>query len=312
MSPTVARPSVLRRGIGAAASASRSLTAQAPGDETVPRVDLAFDGAGSVATLTLLNPARRNALTVRMMAQLDGHVGTLSEWCRPDGPARAVVLTGGGGAFCAGLDLRDAIDAEGTEEDDVNSLRDGENMTRHMARVTDRIHSLPVLSVCAVDGHAVGGGAELTTCTDLIVLSRDATVRFVHAERGASPGWGGGGRLVRRVGRARALRMLLLGERVEGSEEAEAAANNRPRYADYVGEEGESALEAAHRAVIGPLLELPSSRSVRAIKRAVCAADDDMRSPESARAEIDSFLSVWGGDSNSELIRNVRDELAKK
>lgn len=174
----------------------------------------------------------------------------------------------------------------------------------------DLILSLPVLSVCAVDGFAVGGGAELTTCTDLVVLSRGATVQFVHAERGASPGWGGGGRLVRRVGRARALRMLLLREAVSGSEEA--AADRWPRYADAVGEEGETALEAARRVVIGPLLELPSSQSVRAIKRAICAADDDRRSPQSARVEIDSFLSVWGGESNSEQIRNVQDKLAKK
>ena len=309
------RPPSIPRSFGAASAASalssRSPAAKEPDDETaVPRVDLSFSDRGGVATLTLVNPRRRNALTAGMMAQLDEHVGELAEWSRrPDGGARVLVLTGVGGAFCAGLDLRDAGAGDGTGRADGGDggLGEGANMTRHMTRVTDRIHSLPVLSVCAVDGFAVGGGAELTTCTDLVVMSREATVQFVHAERGASPGWGGGGRLVRRVGRARALRMLLLGERVRGSEEAAAAS-----YADAVGEEGESALEAARRVVIGPLLELPSSQSVRAIKRAVCAADDDRRSPQSAKAEIDAFLSVWGGESNSEQIRSVRDKLTKK
>jgi hypothetical protein len=60
--------------------------------------------------------------------------------------ARAVILTGARGSFCSGLDLRDGED----------------------------------------DGGGGGGGAELTTCADLVVLSRDANVSFVHASRGAS------------------------------------------------------------------------------------------------------------------------------
>lgn len=129
---------------------SRSFTAKVPDDETTaPRVDLSFSDRGGVATLTLVNPRRRNALTAGMMAQLDVHVRELAEWSRrPDSRARALVLTGSGGAFCAGLDLRDAADAGGTGHDGdgakgaeaAGGLREGANMTRHMARVrTDKL-----------------------------------------------------------------------------------------------------------------------------------------------------------------------------
>ena len=209
-------------------------------------------------------------------------------------------------------------------------------MTQHMSRVTNCIHSLPVLSVAAIDGNAIGGGAELSTCTDLVVLSRQSTIKFVHASRGASPGWGGGRRLVNRVGRRKALRMLLLGESVFGDEEAE-----KLDYADYVAKDGESSLDAAMRLVVDPILNLPCSQSVRAIKRVASVADgdedvidtasgrlrytyvlDDDDSGEktkepnnintAVKSEIDAFLQVWGGESNRELIQQTRESLKDK
>ena len=106
--------------------------------------------------------------------------------------ARVVILTGSDGAFCAGLDLHDneRMDAgEEVEEGTISgsgsrsgstraahSLGEGSHMIRHMTRVTNRLMSLPVLSVSAVDGHAVGGGAELTTATDLVVLTQTANI----------------------------------------------------------------------------------------------------------------------------------------
>mmetsp|Transcript_14797 Transcript_14797/g.20998 ORF Transcript_14797/g.20998 Transcript_14797/m.20998 type:complete len:312 (+) Transcript_14797:3-938(+) len=227
-------------------------------------VSLDFHHDASLAVLTLCNHKRRNALTYSMMHELDAHVKTLQDWSRDinaQNNARVLILTGSGESFCAGLDIK---------QDNANDvLQDGEEMTHHMTKVTNCIHSLPVLSVAAIDGNAIGGGAELSTCTDLVVLSRQSTIKFVHASRGASPGWGGGRRLVNRVGRRKALRMLLLGESVFGAEEAD-----RLDYADYVAEEGESSLDATMR-LVEPILNLPCSQSVRAIKRVVSVADGD-------------------------------------
>jgi ethylmalonyl-CoA/methylmalonyl-CoA decarboxylase len=103
-----------------------------------------------------------------MMHQLDSHVETLREWSRDLSDlnnARLLILTGSDGAFCSGLDINQ-------HDDNNDTLKDGREMTEHMSRVTNCIHSLPVLSVAAIDGNAIGGGAELSTCTDLVVLSR--------------------------------------------------------------------------------------------------------------------------------------------
>ncbi|KAL9183218.1 hypothetical protein ACHAXT_005005 [Thalassiosira profunda] len=310
------RGHILRRGLRAFATSEP------------PRVSLSVNEESSVATITLCNPQRRNALTVGMMEQLDDHVQTLAAWSgastnsgkmegaeSKESNARAIILTGTKGTFCAGLDLHDNDQTCSTA---AQSLRDGQNMLQHMTRVTNRLRSLPILSVAAVDGYAVGGGAELTTATDLVVLSRDAQIRFVHAQRGASPGWGGARRLVNKVGRERALRMLLLGEAVTGAEEA----NSGGGYADAVAEEGETALEAAMR-LIEPMLELPCARSIRAMKAAVAAVDGDgeildansgelLDTNAGMRQEMDSFLSVWGGDSNKEQIEKARERLRGK
>ena len=63
--------------------------------------------------------------------------------------------------------------------------------------------------MAVVRGRAIGGGAELTTATDLRVFSPDASLSFVQSKMGLSTGWGGGSRLTSIVGRAKALRIML-------------------------------------------------------------------------------------------------------
>ncbi|KAL7466739.1 hypothetical protein ACHAXS_007024 [Conticribra weissflogii] len=199
-------------------------------------------------------------------------------------------------------------------------------MTKHMARLTNHLISLPILSISAVDGYAIGGGAELTTSTDIVVLSRDAKIQFVHAKRGASMGWGGGRRLVKKVGRSRALKMLLLGESIIAEEEACRLNSNSGSgvYADFVANIGESAFDAAMRRVVDPILELPCPQSIRAIKSVVSVGDGDrdvidctsgnllFDSNNALRGEIESFTSVWGGESNKEQIRKAKENLKGK
>jgi ethylmalonyl-CoA/methylmalonyl-CoA decarboxylase len=306
-------------------------------------VTLQFLHDDSVAVVTLQNPQRRNALSVSMMEQLDTHVQSLLQWSTNKttaNNARAVILTGSAGTFCSGLDLNDysndaatiiatppsisANDATSTSGDNSSTahlLRDGKNMLYHMTRVTNQLLSLPVLSISAIDGYAMGGGAELTTCTDLVVLSTNAKIQFVHAKRGASPGWGGLRRLVNKVGRERALRMLLLGECILGEDEAKRST----AYADVVANEGESALHATMRVIINPLVELPCSQSIRAMKRAVSYADGDgevmmgntiderfkFDTNMAMRGERDAFLSVWGGKTNVEQIQKAKDRIQR-
>ena len=299
-------------------------------NDEIPTVSLDFLHNGAVAILTLCNPKRRNALTYAMMEQLDDHVTTLERWAATGigGPgsdnyekrgeskrynnSRAIILTGARDTFCSGLDLHDHASSS-------HHLQSGSQMNLHMTHVTNRLHCLSVPSIAAVDGNAIGGGAELTTCTDFVVLSTNARVQFVHVKRGASPGWGGGRRLVNKVGRRKALKMLLLGEAILGEDEAKEL-----YYADGVGNEGETAIDAAVRLIVAPLLELPCSDAIRAIKSVVSAADGDRNVLESEgntllydtheplAVEREAFLSVWGGDSNKKQIQETKDRLEKK
>lgn len=314
--------------VSAASTISRHLSSSSSQSETPPKVSLTFQDDRSVAILRLCNPKRKNALTVSMMDDLDQHVETLAKWSTSSATndsdsnnSRVVILTGMGDTFCSGLDLHDngQDSSERSEDSARNSLRDGNNMVRHMTRVTNRLLSLPVLSIAAVDGYAVGGGAELSTCTDLVVLSRSADIRFVHCKRGAAPGWGGGRRLVKKIGRRKALGMLLLGDCVTGKEEARTGCV----YSDAVAEEGESALDATMRLIVKPILELPCAQSIRAIKMSVSAADGDREvidpasgtlknSDMSVDGEMEAFMSVWGGDSNREQIQQAKDRLKAK
>ena len=95
-------------------------------------------------------------------------------------------------------------------------------------------------------------------------------------------------------------------------------------YADAVAEEGETALEATMRLIVDPLLDLPCSRSIRAIKNAVSAADGDgevidsidgrlkMDTNIAVKGELESFLSVWGSESNKEQIQKAKNDLKNK
>ena len=82
--------------------------------------------------------------------------------------------------------------------------------------VLDRLAGLPVPVVALVNGHAVGGGAELALAADWRLVDPRAELRFVHAGFGLVPGFGGLGRLARLVGPAEALRLLATRASVDG------------------------------------------------------------------------------------------------
>ncbi|KAL1521014.1 hypothetical protein AB1Y20_022571 [Prymnesium parvum] len=222
---------------------------------------------GPIAHLTLDHPARRNAL---------------ERW--DDGAA--LLLSGAGGAFCAGLDLSAA---------ELRSAEGGAMMSALMADTLHRLRQLPLLSVAAVDGAAVGGGAELATAADWRVMAAAGSLHFVHAARGAAPGWGGGARLVELLGRAGALRLLALGRRLDAP--AAAALG----LCDGIAAEGETAAAAAVRLLLAPALAHAASvDALRAIKRGVAGASEI--SPEVRANEAAALALVWGSEANRRML----------
>ena len=271
--------------------------------------------------LIINNPTKRNAISGRMMLQfaqiVDDLVPVSSSGISND--RVGVILRGSGrDAFSAGADLN-------LVKDIVNTPQKGGLMSMFMTDALNRLYQSPLISVCVLNGPALGGGAELTTSCDFRIMPADSKVyvQFVHAKIGASPGWGGAHRLTQLVGRREALRMIGTSPRVCSTEA------QHVKYADQIiepyvssycskkditardantdlilenpGSADEYFREAGVR-FLQPYLEMQYPGSVRAIKQAITAAD--LLDTDSARAvEMDMFKQRWGGTDNQSALR---------
>ena len=150
-----------------------------------------------VVTLTLNRPKARNALNQKLREALAEQFSKLAV----QSDVRAVVLSGAGGAFAAGADLTELVDASAV---DIH--------LRGTHRLWRAIENFQKPIIAAVDGFALGGGCELALHADIIVASRDAKFGQPEAKVGIMPGAGGTQRLVRSIGRKAALRYVLTGE----------------------------------------------------------------------------------------------------
>lgn len=125
---------------------------------------------------------------------------------------RVLVITGAGTAFCAGADLAATF---GGPPRPVAELR------RHLHAIYDsflRVRDLPIPTIAAVNGPAVGAGANLALSCDLRVADRTATLGFTFTRLGLHPGGGASYFLTRQVGPQRALAMLLDGATLSAEE----------------------------------------------------------------------------------------------
>ena len=168
---------------------------------------------GSVLRITLDRPTRRNSLSHIM---IDDLVAIMTA-AATDDSLRAVCLTGAGGDFCAGADWV-ATNSEGRRP------RTGDLTRRipHTAnRLVELVATIQLPVVCRLRGWAVGLGANLALAADFTVADADATLWEPFVDRGFSPDSGATWLLPRLAGVSRAKRMLLLGEKVTGSEAAQ-------------------------------------------------------------------------------------------
>lgn len=181
-------------------------SAAAEGSVRVQRV-------GSVLRVTLDRPDHRNSLNHPM---IDTLVATLTAAAADDG-LRAIHLRGAGDDFCAGADWV-AANATGERPRTGDLVRRIPN-TAH--RVIELLHGIQLPVVAEVRGWAVGLGANLALAADFTVAAPDAVFWEPFLARGFSPDSGSTWLLPRLVGLARARRMLLLGEQVDGTQAAD-------------------------------------------------------------------------------------------
>jgi 2-(1,2-epoxy-1,2-dihydrophenyl)acetyl-CoA isomerase len=168
---------------------------------------------GAVVTLTLNRPAALNAFNSAMHQELLAALNEAAE----NTQVRTVVMTGAGRAFCAGQDLADP--AVGPQADGTVDL--GAIVERHYAPLVERLQSMPIPIVAAVNGVAAGAGANLALACDIVLAARSASFIQAFGRIGLVPDTAGTWLLPRLVGRARALGLVLLGDRLK-AEEAQA------------------------------------------------------------------------------------------
>lgn len=160
---------------------------------------------GGVTVVRLNRPQVLNAINVPLIEQLLSHL-------RRSQQATAIVLEGRGRAFCVGEDLNETL-APRTGDDE--ELRHSLEMLHEITRV---ITTTPCPVIAAVDGYAIGGGAELALACDLTVVAPGARFRFPEVMLGLAPGGGVSARLPAAIGLTRAKELLLSGRWVLAEE----------------------------------------------------------------------------------------------
>ncbi|BCH31279.1 enoyl-CoA hydratase [Mesorhizobium sp. L-8-10] len=175
-------------------------------EEIVDEAPLLIELADGVATLALDRPAALNALNRALRATL---VDSLLEMdARPD--IRAIVLTGRGRAFCAGLDVKELGQSGNNVTDNIGDRDIGATVT-----------ALKTPIIAAVNGLAVTGGFEIALSCDIVLAARSAWFQDTHAKIGLLPGWGLSQRLPRVIGPYRAKEISLSARKVTADEAAQ-------------------------------------------------------------------------------------------
>ncbi|MGA6206046.1 enoyl-CoA hydratase/isomerase family protein [Nocardia testacea] len=154
--------------------------------------------ADGLAVVTINRPHARNAIALDTMDELDEAI---------DGAAgaRALVITGAGDrAFVSGGDLKELAA--------LRTVEQASAMADRMREVCDKIARFPGPVLAALNGHALGGGAEVAVAADIRIAADDIRIGFNQVALAIMPAWGGAERLARLVGRGRALLLAGSGE----------------------------------------------------------------------------------------------------
>ena len=177
--------------------------------------EVLYDVSDGVATITLNAPERMNTISGPMLAALSER---LIEADR-DPEVRAIVITGAGRAFCAGLDI--AAQSAG------GGLQVGSNELDLRDAPPTVLHSLDTPTVCALNGGAAGYGMDLALGCDIRVAGESAKLAAAFTKRGVLPESGGTWLLPRLVGYARAAEIAFTGRTLTAKECLEVGLVNR-------------------------------------------------------------------------------------
>lgn len=219
-------------------------TDEAPSDEVVR-----LDRENGVATITLNDPDRRNALSLEVSS---GLIDALAAIEGTD--VRCVVIEGAGDAFCAGGDVELMIEQAATDGSLDEAVR---HVIQHTGRAIQRVAECEFPTVAKVDGAAVGAGANLAIACDIQLLSDRARLGFGFRQVGLAVDSGTSYLLPGIVGDNVARELVFTGELLEADRAAELGLANHVYPADEFDERADELVETIAE---GPTVALRTSK----------------------------------------------------
>lgn len=181
-----------------------------------PHDEILIEREEDVATVTINRPERRNALGSSQARELGGAIGEAAHG------SRAVILTGTGGAFCAGGDLEELERWSDLSEEEIGGF-----LYETFQGMIRTIRRSDAIVVAAIGGPAVGAGMDLALACDLRVASERARLGQIWVRLGVIPGTGGAWLTQMLAGPTRAAEMLLTGDLITAEEALTAGLVNK-------------------------------------------------------------------------------------
>lgn len=241
---------------------------------TLNTSDLIVESRGGILRVTINRPDKRNALSSEVLRSL----AEVFASNRDDSALRVAVLRGAGDqCFAAGGDLRELAS--------ITTLEGAAEMAHDAKASLESIRDFPVPVIAALNGDAMGGGAELSVACDFRIAAAHARIGFVQGRLNISTAWGGGIDLMRLVGTSRALGLLCRGDMLSG---AEAAALG---LVDAVACENQT-LDALIEDFIAPILR-QAPQVLRAFKSVSRGARTGLSREELNDIETRMFAETW-------------------
>ncbi|MHB8511638.1 MAG: crotonase/enoyl-CoA hydratase family protein [Actinomycetota bacterium] len=253
---------------------------------------LLISNVDGIVTLTMNRPDARNALSSEMVVRL----ADAWEMINSDDDVRVAILTGAGGHFCAGADLKSMAGGYGDSEWTKRTSSDPQIPWRALLRN----YTLKKPLIAAVEGYAVAGGTEILQATDIRIAGSSATFGVAEVRRGLFPLGGSTVRLRRQIPYTKAMEMLLTGDFVSAQDALEMGLIGR------IVPDGtalHAALEIAKRiAANAPL-------SVLAIKRSVNETEG-LPEAEALNKELEIGMPIFGTEDAREGARAFSEKRA--
>ncbi|MFC1628471.1 enoyl-CoA hydratase/isomerase family protein [Gemmatimonadota bacterium] len=167
---------------------------------------LLYEQEAGIGLLTINRPEKMNAISTELTNELSALLDEIEQ----DETMRVLIITGQGEkAFVAGADIEELVDRD---------ARAGRRVTRQRQELFSRLENLPIPTIAAINGYALGAGLELALACTIRICSKVAQFGAPEVKLGIIPGDGGTQRLPRLIGLGLAMEMILTGDFIDASQ----------------------------------------------------------------------------------------------